>query len=473
MRGFREAVDELDARPVPDEVRKRVVGWYETDYMPRVRRAARRQDADRRVPAGRLGAVFPAGLVHRRQSLPQGSAQAGRRTCRRRYLQQAARDLPSADAHGGVDAELRRLPAGRPSQQPHHLFGREGNRVRHLAARRALPDFQPRRRRRALRPGAGSLGDLPRGFRRLPAVQRLAAGLHGGAGDRPGRRDRRAGGPALDRRARHHRHQQPALAPRGPGCHRRGLPGRSRLPGPLQPAHVLRESRPLFRGAEGRPDPGARHRGHPPLRHAGAAAARRHHGEPRRPGRRRGHRRDPGLSRHSHAGLVGAGAGVGRQMGADRQDRFLGGLRAGQAARARPHHRGRPGAAGGDRDRRLAVALAARALARAHRRRPPLRRWRPRRPRPGAHARRDRPALPRLQRHGRRDQREERGHRGQEPRERGAAAERPAGADRQPPARRREGHRRRLRRGHGGLRRHRRLHRRCRRTCRRPRSSPC
>jgi class 3 adenylate cyclase len=38
MRGFREAVDELDARPVPDEVRKRVVNWYETDYMPRVRR---------------------------------------------------------------------------------------------------------------------------------------------------------------------------------------------------------------------------------------------------------------------------------------------------------------------------------------------------------------------------------------------------------------------------------------------------
>jgi class 3 adenylate cyclase len=38
MRGFREAVDELDARPVPDDVRKRVVGWYEADYMPMVRR---------------------------------------------------------------------------------------------------------------------------------------------------------------------------------------------------------------------------------------------------------------------------------------------------------------------------------------------------------------------------------------------------------------------------------------------------
>jgi class 3 adenylate cyclase len=38
MRGFRGAVDELDAMPVPDEVRTRVVNWYETDYMPRVRR---------------------------------------------------------------------------------------------------------------------------------------------------------------------------------------------------------------------------------------------------------------------------------------------------------------------------------------------------------------------------------------------------------------------------------------------------
>ena len=38
MRGFREAVDELDAKPVPDDVRQRVVNWYEADYMPMVRR---------------------------------------------------------------------------------------------------------------------------------------------------------------------------------------------------------------------------------------------------------------------------------------------------------------------------------------------------------------------------------------------------------------------------------------------------
>lgn len=38
MRGFREAVDELDAKPVPEDVRRRVVNWYEADYMPMVRR---------------------------------------------------------------------------------------------------------------------------------------------------------------------------------------------------------------------------------------------------------------------------------------------------------------------------------------------------------------------------------------------------------------------------------------------------
>jgi hypothetical protein len=38
MRGFRDAVDELDTKPVPDDVRRRVVDWYEADYMPMVRR---------------------------------------------------------------------------------------------------------------------------------------------------------------------------------------------------------------------------------------------------------------------------------------------------------------------------------------------------------------------------------------------------------------------------------------------------
>jgi class 3 adenylate cyclase len=38
LRGFRDAVDELDARPVPPDVQQRVVGWYDNQYMPMVRR---------------------------------------------------------------------------------------------------------------------------------------------------------------------------------------------------------------------------------------------------------------------------------------------------------------------------------------------------------------------------------------------------------------------------------------------------
>ena len=153
MRGFRDAVDELDARPVPTEVRQRVLDWYDNDYMPRVRRLLGAETPVKEfLPVG-VGALFPAGLVHRRQSLSQGSAQAGRRAGRRRRLQQAACDLPPADAHGGGDAELRRLPPGRPPHQPHHLLGREGSRVRHVAARRPLPDARtsPPPRRAAAR----------------------------------------------------------------------------------------------------------------------------------------------------------------------------------------------------------------------------------------------------------------------------------------------------------------------------------
>ncbi len=38
MRGFREAVEELERKEVPPEVRERVTGWYDQHYMPAVRR---------------------------------------------------------------------------------------------------------------------------------------------------------------------------------------------------------------------------------------------------------------------------------------------------------------------------------------------------------------------------------------------------------------------------------------------------
>ena len=38
MKGFRDAVDELDRREVPAETRQQVLGWYDKEYMPMVRR---------------------------------------------------------------------------------------------------------------------------------------------------------------------------------------------------------------------------------------------------------------------------------------------------------------------------------------------------------------------------------------------------------------------------------------------------
>ena len=81
----------------------KVGDWYDDDFLPEVRRAARQGHAGRRLPAGRLGALLPAVPLHRRQSASEGPAQAGRRCRRRQRLQQAARDLSSADARGGRD----------------------------------------------------------------------------------------------------------------------------------------------------------------------------------------------------------------------------------------------------------------------------------------------------------------------------------------------------------------------------------
>ena len=281
MRGFRDAVDELDARPVPTEVRQRVLDWYDNDYMPRVRRL--------------LGPDTPV-----KEFLPVGSAPYFLQDWyivdnpypkdRRKLVDDPAAGSAYNKLHA-IYHPLMRTAAATLNFADFLLVDHRSSRIIYSVEKeaefgtslRAGPyrTLEPCRRRGALRPGAGSLGDVPGGFCRLPAVQWRAPGLHGGTRDRPGRRDRRAGGAAFDRRARQYRDRRPALAAGRPGRDRRGLSGRARLPRPLRPAHVLRESRRLLRRAEGeRHDAGQGHRGHPPLRHAGAAAARRHPGEP-------------------------------------------------------------------------------------------------------------------------------------------------------------------------------------------------
>ena len=136
MRGFRDAVDELDARPVPDRGARRGSATGTTrDYMPEVRRL--------------LGADTP------RQGLP-----AGRRrrpiSCRtgisstipippdRRNLLDDAGDGSDYSKLHAIYHPLMRTAAATldfddflmadPRSRPHHLHGREGGRLRHLPA---------------------------------------------------------------------------------------------------------------------------------------------------------------------------------------------------------------------------------------------------------------------------------------------------------------------------------------------------
>ena len=477
-RAFAAAVDELDAEPVPDELRQQASSTgTTTDYLPMVRRLLGDRTPTRRLTCRSARRRYFL-QYHYIVANPHtaGPAQAGRRSRRRQRLQQAARDLPSADAHGGVDARLLRLPAGRPQVRPHHLHGRQGSRFRHLAADAgptgtpispppspAAP-ARPIRRRPASRisPPTCRPTAQPSAFMAAPVIDQgvvigvLVAQLSIEEIDSVVTGDRRW---------------------RQEGF---GATGEAYLVGPdylraLRPAHVLRESRPLFRRAEGRPAPrtsdidAIRRYGTPVLHQrvdttASRAALARH----------RGHRRDPGLSRHARRSPRGGRSrfpGVKWALIAkiDSSEAFapvyqlqrdlviVGGvallvvivtgawLSRSLLGPLRELTAGVRRFAAGDYDAKVPVRT------------------------------RDEigqlcPAF-----NGMVDemQREERRDREQEPRERGAAAERPAGADRQPPARRRAGHRRRLRRGHRGLRRHRRLHRDVVGACRRPRSSPC
>ena len=176
-------------------------------------------------------------------------------------------------------------------------------------------------------------------------------------------------------------------------------------------------------------------------------------------GRPRRHQRDPRLRRHADAGVVGAARDPGDEVGADRQDRQRRGAGADKNAATRPDGRS---AGWHSWWFSLTSAWLSRSLL------GPLRELTA-----GVRlfaagdygakvAVRTRDEIGALcaafNRMVDESAREERADRKQESRDRGAAPERAAGAHRQSSARRRAEHRRRLRRGDRGVRRHRRLH---------------
>ena len=405
-REFRVAVRRT--RPRAD-VRPRCDGrssdWYGAHFVPEMQPRARH--GRRSSPTTCRSAPAPYYLQYHyivANPHPEARRRPGRRCRRRQRLQQAARHLSSADARRRRDRRLLRLHDRRPEVRPPDLHGRQGGGFRHLAAGRSLPaaptspppsPVAPRRADRSavcledFAPYAPS-GGAPTAFMAAPVIDQgvvigvLIAQLSIEEIDNVVTGDRRW---------------------RQEGF---GATGEAYLVGPdhlraLRPTGVLRESRPLLRRAEGRRRVGRGDRRHPPLRHAGPASSTS----------------TPKATRAALAGVEGTGEIIGYRgvpTLASWGPLAIAGVKWALVAKIdsaeafAPIYRLRQDLmiVGGlallvvIADRRLAVARAARAVARAHRRREALRRRRLRRQGGGPHARRDRPALPRLQRHGRR-----------------------------------------------------------------------
>ena len=73
-RGFRDAVDEFDKKPVPPEVKESVHGWYDEQYMPMVRRVL-----GKNVPVDEFMPVSPASYFLQDLYIVKNPHPAGRR----------------------------------------------------------------------------------------------------------------------------------------------------------------------------------------------------------------------------------------------------------------------------------------------------------------------------------------------------------------------------------------------------------
>ena len=245
MRDFRAAYEELERKELPADLKSKVDAWYAANYLPDIRRQLGKDAtlADY-LPVGPaanylqyryiVANPYPA---EQRKLLDDAGDGSDYSTLHAIYhpLMRAAADIDG----------LLRLHAGRRQVRPPGLRHGQGGGLRHLAADRPLPRLQrspppsP-----AARGTPDRIGHLPGGFRALcrrraarPTAFMAAPVIDQGVvigvliaqlsidGDRQGR----------DRR--------PPLAPGRLRRHRRGLPGRARLPGPLGRAPVLREPR--------------------------------------------------------------------------------------------------------------------------------------------------------------------------------------------------------------------------------------
>jgi len=275
------------ARPCPRDIRGRVDGWYNDQYMPMVRRLL---GADTPVkeflPAARRLFLQDWYVVdnpqpHDRRSLLDDAGDGSTYSKLHRSI--------TADAHGGGDAELLRLPDGRSQDRPASSTRSTSTPISAPRCRPGPiaapisppppPAARPRpiRRRRAWRisPTICRPTGAPEAFMAAPVVDHgvvigvLVAQLSIDEID-----DIVTGG----RRWRHEGF---------------GVTGEAYLVGPdftVRSGRALSTKTATSTSPRRRPAPPPTISRHPPLRHAGAAAAHRHAGQPGGAGRRRGHR---------------------------------------------------------------------------------------------------------------------------------------------------------------------------------------
>ena len=202
-----------------------------THFMPEMRRLLGQGAARQRLPAGRRA---PPTICSTTTSSPIRIP-----ADRRKLLDDAGDGSDYSRLHAiyhplmraaAATRRLLRLHDGRPQVRPPHLHGREGGGFRHVPAASvptAAPTSPPPSPAARATPDRSAI--CLEDFAPYAPSRRRADRLHGGAGDRPGRRHRRAGRAIVDRGDRQRRHRRPPLAAGRLRRHRRGLSRRTRL----------------------------------------------------------------------------------------------------------------------------------------------------------------------------------------------------------------------------------------------------
>ena len=211
-REFRIAVDQLDRAGAPPELRQKVGDWYAENFIPQMTRVLGREPA--------LSDYLPVGGAP--YYLQYHYIVANPNPAERRKLLDDAGDGSEYSRLHAIYHPLMRAAAATVGFFDFMMADPKSGRLIYTVEKEVdfatSLQFGPYRRSNVAAAVARCaadrrpVGHLSRGFRSLRAVGRRTNRLHGSAGDRPGRRHRRAGRAIVERGDRQRRHRRPPLA---------------------------------------------------------------------------------------------------------------------------------------------------------------------------------------------------------------------------------------------------------------------